>query len=308
MLTTWSQNGISAREEISAFFESLSANKCFREASVSTMARSKQATKKPRRLQEAEIEEADRHPVISGRNWGETHTYQSPEQLLTEAADGVESWAADSRGGRSVGLTRALSHAKWRSLAGEIEGDSKLSEVLVKPTEWLLTLQMYEGAHLKGVRLQSSKVVRHEWLVAKKIPFSGGKELGLFAAKHFKPGTIIITYAGVPAKKASKKGVNDKRKVMLVGGNSVDVPLTPIENRVISFGGHCCNSPYWDMHVDARSVYEQNHRMKKHNARFEGFQIVLRSEIRNGEEILIDCNPGDQTEATKKSLEEITLG
>ena len=58
------------------------------------------------------------------------------------------------------------------------------------------------------------------------------------------------------------------------------------------------------MSVEARGEYERNNCTKKHNARFEGFQILACSEIRKGEEILIDYHPGDQTAETKKILED----
>ena len=58
------------------------------------------------------------------------------------------------------------------------------------------------------------------------------------------------------------------------------------------------------MSAEARGEYERNSRTKKHNARFEGFQILACSEIRKGEEILINYHHGDQTAETKKILED----
>ena len=72
--------------------------------------------------------------------------------------------------------------------------------------------------------------------MVEKSTFAGGRELGLFAARHFQPGSIITAYAGVPAKVKSRKGDDDKRKVKLVGQNLVNVPLTPNGNRVLFSG------------------------------------------------------------------------
>ena len=52
--------------------------------------------------------------------------------------------------------------------------------------------------------------------MVKKRTFAGGGELGLFAARQFKPGTIITAYAGILAKETSRKGDDETREMKLV--------------------------------------------------------------------------------------------
>merc|ERR1712194_319130 len=94
------------------------------------------------------------------------------------------------------------------------------------------------------------------------------------------------------------------RKVKLVEGDSVDVPCLPDGGRVLYFGGHYCNSSYWDMSIKNRSKYKQSHLTNNHNAVFDRLQIRACSQIRKGEERLLDYNPKDQTVDTARVLKE----
>ena len=196
-------------------------------------------------------------------------------------------------------VTQALRHAKWKISAYKVQGTSKLTTIRVQPSQWLLTLQLLEDSHHRKGR-RPTGLARYTCLIVKASEFAGGGELGLFAARQFNTGALINAYAGVPAKTT----VDASGEVTLVRGGSVDVTCSPDGGRVICFGGHYCNSPYWDISIEDRSKYEQSHCTKKHNAVFDGFQIRACSQIRKGGDILLYYNPKDQTVDTSKILKE----